>query len=200
VGCIQGDEYIFHGDKQLLAVAEVALEGRHNIANAMAALALGAAVKLPEDIMCATLTTFQGLEHRMQHVAEIDGVIWVNDSKATNCGACIAALQGYQQRVILIAGGDAKGADMQALVEIVKNKVKAIILMGKDAKLIERLLNGSIPVHMTDTVEQAVNIAAKLAETGESVLLSPACASLDQYKNYQERGEKFSAAVRRLAA
>ena len=197
---IQGVEYLLHGEKQLLPVNALALQGRHNIANAMAALALGHAVKLPEHIMCATLRSFPGLEHRMQRVAEINGVIWVNDSKATNVGASIAALQGYQHRVVLIAGGDAKGADMRGLAEVVKNNVKAIILMGKDANLIERSLMGSVPVRKADTIEQAVTIAATLAVVGESVLLSPACASIDQYENYQVRGEKFSAAVRKLAA
>ena len=200
VDWIQGVEYILRGEKKLLPVTALALQGRHNIANAMAALALGHTVKLPEEIMCATLRTFRGLEHRMQRVAEINGVIWVNDSKATNVGACIAALQGFQHRVILIAGGDAKGADMGVLSEVVKNHVKTVILMGKDAHLIERSLKDSVPVQKADTIEQAVSIAAKLAETGESVLLSPACASIDQYENYQERGEKFSAAVRKLAA
>lgn len=197
---IEGIEYIFHGRKQLLAVADLALDGRHNVANAMAALALGNAVKLPEQIMCATLRAFQGLAHRMQRVAEINGVIWINDSKATNIGACIAALKGYQHRIILIAGGDAKGADMRDLAEVVKNNVKAVILMGKDANLIERALMDSVPVHKAESIEHAVTIAAKLAESGESVLLSPACASLDQFKSYQERGEKFSSAVRKLAA
>ncbi len=197
---IKGVEYIFHGQKQLLPITELALDGRHNIANAMAALALADVVKLPMQIMCATLRSFQGLAHRMQRVAEINGVIWVNDSKATNVGACVAALQGYQHKVILIAGGDAKGADMRGLADVVKNNVKAIILMGKDANFIEQALKDSVPVHRAETIEQAVTIAAMLAKAGESVLLSPACASLDQYKNYQERGDKFSSAVRKLAA
>lgn len=193
-------EYLMHDDRKLLPVTDLALVGRHNVANAMAAWALGACVDLPEPAMSATLKTFQGLAHRMQRVAEIKGVLWINDSKATNLGACVAALQGCQGKVILIAGGDAKGADMSELAEVIRVHVKAAVLMGKDAGKIERSLKDTVPVHRADTMEQAVKIAATLAKPGEIVLLSPACASLDQYKNYQERGERFSTAVRSLAA
>jgi UDP-N-acetylmuramoylalanine--D-glutamate ligase len=136
----------------------------------------------------------------MQKVALVNGVTWVNDSKATNIGACVAALQAYQEKVILIAGGDAKGANMNELIPVIKEKTRFVVLMGKDADLIESKINGCVPSYRATTIKQAVQIAATMAEKGESVLLSPACASLDQYNNYQERGEKFTQAVMELAA
>lgn len=191
----KGIDYLMHGEKPLLPLSELPLEGRHNAANALAALALGTAVGLDEQAMCKALQTFKGLAHRMQRVAEIRGVTWVNDSKATNIGACVAALQGYEHKVVLIAGGDAKGADMNELVPVIRAKAKSVVLMGKDAGLIEQALKGCVPVYKAADMLQAVNIAASLATSGESVLLSPACASLDQYKNYQDRGDKFTEAI-----
>ena len=192
-------EYLMHNETYLMPLAKLPLEGRHNAANALAALALGVSIGLDERSMCETLQKFKGLNHRMQRVAEMRGVTWINDSKATNIGACVAALQGYARKVILIAGGDAKGADMAELVPAIKEKTKSVVLMGKDADLIKKALNGCVPVYSADNMEQAVQIAADLANAGESVLLSPACASLDQYKNYQDRGEKFTKAVLALA-
>jgi UDP-N-acetylmuramoylalanine--D-glutamate ligase len=184
-----------HGTSPLMALHDLPLEGRHNAANALAALALGVAVGLDVDAMCSALKTFKGLNHRMQRVAQQHGVTWVNDSKATNIGACVAALEGYDRKVILIAGGDGKGADMTELTPVVKEKTKRVVLMGKDADLIEQALAGCVPVHRADNMVQAVQIAASLATEGDSVLLSPACASLDQYKNYQDRGNQFAEAV-----
>jgi len=138
-----GAEYLMHGENALMPLTALPLEGRHNAANALAALALGAAVGLDEQAMCAALRKFKGLEHRMQRVAEIRGVTWVNDSKATNIGACVAALEGYARKVILIAGGDAKGADMNELTPAIREKAKSVVLMGKDAPLIELALKDS---------------------------------------------------------
>jgi len=197
---LEQTEYLMHGNIPLMALSELPLEGRHNAANALAALALGVASGLDQFAMCSALKVFKGLPHRMQRVAEINGVTWVNDSKATNIGACIAALQGYNHKVILIAGGDAKGADMLELVPVVKAKAKSVVLMGKDADLIAQALNGCVPVYKAADMKQAVNVAASIANSGESVLLSPACASLDQYRNYQDRGDKFIEAVWELAA
>ncbi|MDD1614099.1 MAG: UDP-N-acetylmuramoyl-L-alanine--D-glutamate ligase [Methylococcaceae bacterium] len=197
----KGDvEYLMHNKQCLMPLAELPLEGRHNAANALAALALGVAIGLDEQAMCNALKAFKGLDHRMQRVAEIRGVTWVNDSKATNIGACVAALQGYKRKVILIAGGDAKGADMNELTPAIKEKAKSVVLMGKDAGLIKQALNNCVPVYSAENMAQAVQISADLAETGDSVLLSPACASLDQYKNYQDRGDQFSKAVLGLLA
>jgi UDP-N-acetylmuramoylalanine--D-glutamate ligase len=148
--------------------------------------------------MCEALKKFKGLDHRMQRVAEIKGVTWVNDSKATNIGACIAALEGYDRKIILIAGGDAKGADMSELKPVIEEKAKSVVLMGKDAGLIKQAISNCVPVHLAKNMVEAVQICADIAETGDSVLLSPACASLDQYKNYEDRGNQFSKAVLRL--
>jgi UDP-N-acetylmuramoylalanine--D-glutamate ligase len=200
IGKDSGNEYLMRGDKPLMPLSELPLEGRHNAANALAALALGTAVGLNELDMCKALKTFKGLSHRMQRVAKIAGVTWVNDSKATNIGACVAALQGYDRKVVLIAGGDAKGADMNELVPSVKEKAKSVVLMGKDAGLIEQALDGCVPVFKAANIKEAVKIAAGIAQSGESVLLSPACASLDQYKNYQDRGDKFAEAVLELVS
>jgi UDP-N-acetylmuramoylalanine--D-glutamate ligase len=182
-----------------MPLADLPLEGRHNAANALAALALGTAVGLDMDAMCSALKNFKGLDHRMQKVATLNGVTWVNDSKATNIGACVAALEGYQNKVILIAGGEAKGADMTELSPVVKAKTKAVILMGKDADLIEQALANCVPIYRVHNMVQAVQTAASLAKEGDNVLLSPACASLDQYKNYQDRGNQFAQAVLALA-
>jgi UDP-N-acetylmuramoylalanine--D-glutamate ligase len=195
---IKGTECLVYGGRKLMALSELSLEGRHNAGNALAALALGTAVGLNQEAMCEALRQFKGLPHRMQKVAKINEVTWVNDSKATNIGACVAALQGYDRKVILLAGGDAKGADMQELRPAVQEKVKSIVLMGKDADLIEQALNGCVPAKRAANMREAVLIAASQAEPGDIVLLSPACASLDQYKNYQERGEIFIKAVLEL--
>lgn len=202
----EADFYLRHGaveqlifDKQVLfEAAELPLEGLHNQANALAALALGHAVGLDMNAMCRALQQFKGLPHRMQRIAERHGIRWVNDSKATNIGACVAALEGYSRKVILIAGGDAKGADMAELLPAVQTKAKAVILMGKDAMLIDQALQNCVPTHFVKNMKQAVKVAAELAVSGDCVLLSPACASLDQYKSYAERGNKFIEAVTEL--
>ncbi len=191
----EGAEYMMHLNQPLMPISELPLEGRHNVANALAAMALGKAIGLDQQAMCVALKKFKGLDHRMQRVAQIAGVTWVNDSKATNIGACIAALQGYDSKVILIAGGDAKGADMNELAPIIKDKAKHVVLIGKDAGLIKQSLDQSIPVYNAENMPKAVSICAELAKSGDCVLLSPACASLDQYKSYQDRGNQFSKAV-----
>lgn len=196
----QGEDWLMNEEQVLMRKSELSLEGLHNTANALAALALGTAIGLEAVIMCNVLRSFKGLQHRMQKVAKVNGVTWVNDSKATNTGACVAALQGYPKKVVLIAGGDAKGADMNDLIPVIKENVKCVVLMGKDAGLLENKINGCVPSYRAKTIKEAVQIAATMAKKGEYVLLSPACASLDQYKNYQERGEKFTLAVMELAA
>ncbi len=196
----QGEIYLMDDTSPLMKQKELPLEGMHNVANALAALALGKTVGLDMQAMCRALRDFKGLEHRMQRVAKVKGVTWVNDSKATNIGACVAALQGCQEKIVLIAGGDAKGAEMTELIPVIKEKTKCVVLIGKDANKIELAINGCVPSYQAKTIKEAVQIAAELANAGESVLLSPACASMDQFKNYQERGDKFMAAVLELAA
>ncbi|MGD0960094.1 MAG: UDP-N-acetylmuramoyl-L-alanine--D-glutamate ligase [Methylomonas sp.] len=192
------ETYLMHGDRKLMPAADIHLEGAHNLANALAALALGYAIGLDIAKMSQALTKFKGLPHRMQKVDEIGGVLWVNDSKATNIGACIAALEGYDRQVVLIAGGDAKGADMRDLLPAIKVRTKGVILMGKDAGLIEKALDGCVPVYFAVNMKEAVKLAQTHTQAGDIVLLSPACASLDQYRNYADRGNKFIEAVMEL--
>lgn len=194
-----GETCLVYQQQPLMPLADLPLEGLHNVANALAALALGTALSLDMSSMCWALREFKGLAHRMQKVAVIEEVVWINDSKATNIGACVAALQGYTRPLILIAGGDAKGADMQELVPVIQAKVKSVILMGKDALLIERALNGCVPTYSAQNMQQAVKIAADIAQAGDSVLLSPACASIDQFRDYKDRGEQFTRAVLALS-
>jgi len=196
----QDESWLMHDDQPIMQQQDLPLEGLHNVANALAALAIGTAIGLDENAMCDALRKFRGLSHRMQRVANVKGVTWVNDSKATNIGACVAALEGYQNKVVLIAGGDAKGADMNDLIPAVKAKAKSVVLMGKDADMIEAAINGSVPTYKVENVKQAVQLAATLVVDGDSVLLSPACASIDQYKNYKDRGDKFTSAVMELVA
>ena len=196
----KGETWLAHNSQELMRTADLNVEGQHNIVNALSALALGFAAGLPDDAMCRALQKFTGLDHRMQMVARVNGVTWINDSKATNVGACIAALQGFEQKVVLIAGGDCKGANMDELAAVIKKKVKVLILIGRDAEIIGKAVDHSVPTHYAESLIVAVNIAANIAKSGESVLLSPACASLDQFKSYQERGQKFAEAVRGMAA
>jgi UDP-N-acetylmuramoylalanine--D-glutamate ligase len=190
--------YFAYRQQNLMPCGDFPLKGQHNQANALSALALGHAVGLNLAKMCEGLKTFSGLAHRMQFVVKIKGVTWINDSKATNIGACIAALKGYNHKIILLAGGEAKGADMSRLKTSVQQSVNTIILMGKDAHLIATALENCIPIHYEKTMKEAVITANKIAVKGETVLLSPACASLDQYQNYQQRGEAFISAVTAL--
>lgn len=200
IGMCNDVEWLKNETEYLMPCSDLPLEGRHNQANALAALALGTAVGLDKESMCKALANFIGLNHRMQKVAVKNGVNWVNDSKATNIGACIAALEGYDEKVILIAGGDGKGADMNELRPVAQQKTKSVIVMGKDADLISAALEEVVPLFSAGSMIEAVQIAAHLAKTGDTVLLSPACASLDQYKSYADRGNQFAAAVMALSS
>lgn len=189
----EGEIWLCKGGKQLIAEKALKMRGRHNVANALAALALGEAASLPLADMLITLTKFAGLTHRTQFVAEKDHVCWINDSKGTNVGATIAAINGLQvdNKIILIAGGIAKDADFSELLEAVKNKVRTVVLMGQDAPKIEQALKGMVPVFYAKDMQDAVKISADLAHPGDSVLLSPACASFDMFDSYEQRGEMF---------
>ncbi len=198
IDTVEGEFLAFKG-RAILAVSELLVAGTHNKVNALAALALGNVIGLPEEAMCDALRHYKGLKHRVELVANINGVNWINDSKATNIGACAAALQGFKNAsVILIAGGDAKGADMSDLVPVLKEKVKTLLVIGKDGVLIKQAINDCISVLEVNTVKKAVKKAATIALPGDTVLLSPACASLDQFSDYKERGEVYSAEVMRL--
>jgi len=175
------------------------MRGRHNLANALAALALGEAVELPIAAMVDALQDFRGLPHRMEFVAAAQGVDYYDDSKGTNLGATLAAVAGVTQPLVLIAGGDAKGQDFAPLAEALAKKARAAVLLGKDAPLLESAFAGKLPVQRVKDMEAAVQAAAKLAQPGDMVLLSPACSSLDMFENFEHRGRVFAAAVRRLA-
>lgn len=192
--------WIVKGDDRWLAAGDVRLPGRHNLANALAALALGDAVGLPRLAMVHVLREFQGLPHRTQWVAERRGVRWLNDSKATNVAAALAAIQGLDGPLILIAGGQGKGADFGELAAGIGENVRAVVLLGEAADEIEQALNGSLPIERAGSMADAVGRAAAIAVAGDTVLLSPACASFDMFEGYQERGELFMRAVKELRA
>ena len=157
-------------------------------------------MKIPHSTMTYTLSSFHGLAHRCQFVANINDIDWINDSKATNVGACIAAIEGLDKsgRVILIAGGDSKGADIASLLPILQQHVKKLYLLGVDAQRFADLVAGHIAFEIVEDMQAAVIAAYKSAVPGDSVLLAPACASLDMFDNYQQRGEVFVAAVNEL--
>ena len=192
----QGQYWLARGDQRLLPVNALRIAGEHNQANALAALALGEALGLPMSSMLDALKVFSGLPHRVQFVAEAEAVTWLNDSKGTNVGATLAAIQGLAGPLILIAGGQGKGADFSPLRAAVKDKVRAVILLGEAAGLIEKALAGVVPVQHVDDMLSAVKQAQALAQPGDKVLLSPACASFDMFNGFADRGEVFMAAVR----
>ncbi|MCX8048245.1 MAG: UDP-N-acetylmuramoyl-L-alanine--D-glutamate ligase [Methylohalobius sp.] len=193
----QGQECLACRGEPLFAASAVRLVGRHNLANALAALALAEAVGVPREGALSTLPHFAGLPHRMQRVAQIDGVDWINDSKGTNIGATEAAIAGLAGPVILLAGGDGKGADFSQLKLAVAGKVRAAVLYGRDRHLIARALAEVTAIYVVEDLPQAVATARKIARAGDTVLLSPACASFDQFENYQARGECFTREVLR---
>lgn len=190
--------WLVKGDEYLMPAGKLHIRGFHNVSNALAALALGEAAGLPRQAMIQALTTFGGLPHRMQWVAEHDGVIWYNDSKGTNVGATMAALQGRPEKVILIAGGLGKGADFSPLKDVVANKCRVVVLIGRDASLIEKALDNVVPVAHASDMRDAVQMASRFAQPGDFVLLSPACASFDMFHDYEDRGTAFVESVQRL--
>lgn len=184
----------------VLAVSAMRIAGLHNAANALAALALGEACRLPLPPMLEELREFTGLPHRSQWVGEKRGVRYINDSKGTNVGAAMAAVGGMPGTLLLIAGGDGKGQDFAPLAAALAGRVRVALLIGRDAPQLAAALAGRCEVVHCDSLEAAVQEAAGRARSGEIVLLSPACASLDMFRDYAERGERFAAAVGRLPA
>lgn len=187
-------------DEPLLPLSAMKIKGLHNAANALAALALGDALGLAMPVMLTELTEFPGLAHRSQWVADVKGVTYINDSKGTNVGATIAAVNGMQGPLILIAGGDGKNQDFTALAEVFRGKVRHTVLIGRDAAAIAAALQGVCTLEFSASLEDAVRAAARVAQPGDTVLLSPACASLDMFRDYTHRGAVFSQAVKELAA
>jgi UDP-N-acetylmuramoylalanine--D-glutamate ligase len=196
----EGDQaFLARGSQILLSTDEMSLVGAHNHANALAAMCAGELLGLELSPMLQVLNEFPGLPHRMQFVRERNGVNYLNDSKATNVGAAAASIESIPGLVLLIAGGDGKGGDFVAFAKAVCSKLRAAILIGRDAPKLADAFDQLAPVVMAGDMSTAVGKAAELARPGDTVLLAPACASFDQYSNYQQRGDDFAAVVRSLS-
>jgi UDP-N-acetylmuramoylalanine--D-glutamate ligase len=192
------DVILMRGREQLVAMSELKISGLHNAANAMAALAMSEALGLSRPACLQALREFAGLPHRSQWVADINGVRFVDDSKGTNVGATLAAVAGMPGSLVLIAGGQGKGQDFTPLAQAFRGKVRHVVLIGQDAGQIDAALQGVSTTQFAKDMSEAVQLAANAARPGETVLLSPACASLDMFRDYGHRGDVFAAAVRGL--
>jgi UDP-N-acetylmuramoylalanine--D-glutamate ligase len=201
LGTLRGEAWLFEDQTSLLPVAELPLAGGHNTANALAALALTRAIDLPYEPLLSALKRFRGLPHRVEKVMEIGSIAFYDDSKGTNVGATVAALDGMKEKVVLIAGGDGKGQDFSPLNDVVAKHARAVVLIGRDADLIAAAIKGSgVPILRAKSMDDAVRAAFQASEAGDRVLLSPACASFDMFDNYGHRAKVFIDAVRALAA
>ncbi|SJZ44886.1 UDP-N-acetylmuramoylalanine--D-glutamate ligase [Oceanospirillum multiglobuliferum] len=200
----EGALFLAYGKELLIPTTEITLTGRHGQANALAALALGHSVGLPMSAMLETLRHFVGLPHRCQLVKEFNQVCFIDDSKGTNVGATVAALNGLgagiQGRIVLIAGGDGKGAEFDGLTLPLQQYARALVLIGRDVPQIAAVAPKSLALNFAQDMTDAVQQAAELALPGDIVLLSPACASFDMFANYVARGQAFASAVQSLAA
>ncbi|SFK39492.1 UDP-N-acetylmuramoylalanine--D-glutamate ligase [Nitrosomonas aestuarii] len=202
-GVIRNDDdvWLMEGRMLLMKTSELAVNGLHNAANALAALALCRALQVPIEPLLSALREFQGLPHRMERVAAFNDVTFINDSKSTNIGSTVAALKGLQQHVVLIAGGDGKEQDFSALREVVAECTRAVVLIGRDAGQIASALNGcGVPIHFAKTMDKAIQKSFLMAQKDDVVLLSPACASFDMFRNYVHRAEVFISAVKDIEA
>jgi UDP-N-acetylmuramoylalanine--D-glutamate ligase len=180
-----------------MPVDALRIRGAHNQANALAALALASAIDVPMATLLHGLRSFEGEPHRCERIAVIDEVEYYDDSKGTNVGATVAALIGLDKQVLLIAGGDGKGQDFSPLAPAVARHAAAVFLIGRDAPTIRSALSGGdVPLHDCTSLEEAVTRAAEMARPGQAVLLSPACASFDMFRNYGHRAQVFVDAVR----
>lgn len=194
-----GGSWLVAGEKELINLQDLKIIGLHNAANALAAVALCRGIGIDYAPIIQTLFNFKGLPHRVEWVANINDVDYYDDSKGTNVGATCAAISGLAQKVVLIAGGDGKGQDFSPLKVAVADHARAVVLIGRDAPLIEAvLLDTGVPMYLAIDLPEAVSIAKKMAQIGDAVLLSPACASFDMFKNYIHRAEVFVGAVNRL--
>ncbi len=191
--------YLARGDTLLIAVSDMRMVGLHNQANALAALAAGELLGLDMGPMLQVLTEFPGLSHRMQFVARKGAVNYVNDSKATNVAAAVASIHSIDGTVVLVAGGDGKGGNFSELAAALEGKLRAAVLLGTDAEAIADAIDTVMPVYFARDMDDAVCQAAAYAESDDTVLLAPACASFDQFANYCARGDAFSSAVEALS-
>lgn len=194
---------LMQGAQPWLAIDELKMAGQHNYLNALAAMAMGQALGFADAPICKALREFKGLRHRSEVIASINGVTWVNDTKGTNVGATLAAINGIgatlEGRLILLAGGVGKGADFTPLAQPLSQCARHVLLFGLDAPRLADALIEHVSIQQVEDLTQAMQVAFKLAQPGDCVLLSPACASLDQFANYQERGEVFRRWVQRMA-
>ncbi|MES0873865.1 UDP-N-acetylmuramoyl-L-alanine--D-glutamate ligase [Sinimarinibacterium thermocellulolyticum] len=196
---VDGEAWLCRGSSRLTSQVSLKIFGRHNWANALAALALADAVGIDRNAQLAALRSFSGLPHRCEFVRELCGVRWFNDSKGTNVGSTLAALNGLPAPIVWLGGGQGKGQSFAPLREPLARKGRAAVLFGEDAARIERDICGATPIYREADLLAAVARAHTLARSGDQVLLSPACASFDQFRNYIERGDRFRAAVLALA-
>jgi UDP-N-acetylmuramoylalanine--D-glutamate ligase len=205
-GVIDHDDgqWIARGSYAVMPVDVLGIAGRHNIANALAAFALADTLDVPLDGLIAGAQVFQGLPHRMQVVARDNGAVWIDDSKATNEAAALASIRSIAGRLILIAGGDAKGGELEEFARELAQRDVAVILLGRDRDYIVERLAGIDEIRLVESIEEAVTVAAEYVKentgAGKTVLLAPACSSLDMFSDYAERGNRFAAAVRSLQA
>lgn len=196
----KNEQWLAKGKQALLPVSAIKIQGKHNVANVLATLALGTAIDLPVPAMLEAIQTFPGLAHRTQWVAEIAGVQWYNDSKATNVGASIAAIEGLSaNKLVVILGGQGKGQDFSPLKPVLEKSARHIILMGQDATLIAEAMQDVVPCTFVSDMPEAVLKSKGLAQQGDAVLLSPACASFDMFDGYDQRGNVFMQLVEEVA-
>jgi UDP-N-acetylmuramoylalanine--D-glutamate ligase len=184
--------------RRIIPVHEIRIKGVHNLENALAAAALSISAGADSGSVAAVLREFPGLEHRLEFVREKDGVAYINDSKGTNVGAVLKSVEGFPQPVILIAGGLDKGSDFSPLYELMKRKVKLLILLGKAANKMAHALGAATETVIAGTLQDAVKLAKARASQGDVVLLSPACASFDMFRDFEDRGRQFKEAVMKL--
>lgn len=190
---IQRDDSLFS-----ISVSDLSLKGTHNIYNSMAAALSASALYIKNDDIRASLQDFEGVEHRLEPVAKVKGVLYINDSKATNVNSCWYALESMKTPVVLILGGTDKGNDYSEILPLVEKKVRSLVFMGKDNSKLEKFFAGVKPYVSVSSMEDAIQECYKVAESGDTVLLSPCCASFDLFKNYEDRGRLFKEAVRNL--
>ena len=193
------ENYLFDHESAIMSVSDLKIEGTHNQENALAAYAAGKAFGLKHNMMIEVLRNFSGIRHRCQLITEANGIKWYNDSKATNVGATIAAVNGLgneKKNIILVLGGIGKDADFKPLAEPIKKYTKALILFGRDADLINKDLNDCSNTVYAESLQDVINKAGALAQSGDIILFAPACASFDMFKNYEHRGDEFERMVK----
>jgi UDP-N-acetylmuramoylalanine--D-glutamate ligase len=192
------DGFVTFNGRRIICADEIRIKGVHNLENAMAAAAMSLCAGADVKSVAAVLRDFPGLEHRLEFVRERDGVAYINDSKGTNVGAVIKSVEGFTQPVILIAGGLDKGSDFRPLFGLFEQKVKLLILIGKAAGTMAEAIGASTETVFARTLQDAVLLASQRASRGDVVLLSPACASFDMFKDFEDRGRQFKEAVNAL--